>query len=81
MFDLPLRDLNLTAGGLRFKSRTGQIESDLPTACHRCNILKEAVFPGRNDAEMAPQTRYTLRRSTESIMNGLILIDTTNDEN
>ena len=55
------------AGGLKFKSWAGQI--------HRCDISsKEAVFPERNDAEMAPQTRYTLRRNTASIMKNLILI-------
>ena len=57
------------AGGLRFKSQAGQIghsvangspplrKSDtvLPTARHRCDISsKEAVLPGRNDAEMGP---------------------------
>ena len=42
-------------GGLRFKSRAGQIGLTvvLPTARHRCNISpKGALLPGRNDAEM-----------------------------
>ena len=37
------------AGGLRFKSRAGQIGHRVR---HRCdNTSKEAVLPGRNDAE------------------------------
>ena len=33
-------------GGLRFKSRVGQIDTVLPTACHRCGIFsKRAVLP------------------------------------
>ena len=54
-----VRDLNL-----------GPVKSDtvLPTARHRCNISsKGVVLLGRNDAEMGPQTRYTLRRTTASI--------------
>ena len=38
-------------------SNLGPIKSDtvLPTARHRCDIFsKEAVFPGRNDAEKGP---------------------------
>ena len=37
-------------------SNLGPVKSDtvLPKACHRCNISsKEAVLPGRNDAEMS----------------------------
>ena len=44
-------------GGLRFKSRTGQIGHSVANGlpCHCCNIsLKVAVLPGRNDAEMGP---------------------------
>ena len=47
------------AGGPRFKSRAGQI--------------KHSVAHRRNDAEVGPpQTRYTLRRNTASIMKDLI---------
>ena len=38
-------------------SNLGPVKSDvvLPTARHRCDISsKEAVLPGRNDAEMGP---------------------------
>ena len=40
-------------------SNLGPVKSDtvLPTARHRCDISsKEAVLPGRNDAEMGPAT-------------------------
>ena len=30
------------------------------------------MLPGRNDAEMGPQTRYTLRRKTTSVLKDLI---------
>ena len=44
-------------------------DSLLPTARYRCNISsKEAVLPGRNDAEKTPPTRYTLRHITASTM-------------
>ena len=52
-------------------SNLGPVKSDtvLSTARHRCNISsKETLLPWRNDAEMAPPTRYTLRRITMSIM-------------
>ena len=55
------------AEGPRFKSRTVKSDTVLPTACHRCiTSSKGAVLPGRNDAEMGSQTRYTLRRNTAS---------------
>ena len=51
----------------KVKSNTG-----LPTARHRCSISsKGAVLPWRNDANMGPKTRYTLRRNTASIMKDL----------
>ena len=40
-----------------WSSNLGPVKSDivLPTVRHRCNISsKEAVLPGRNDAEMGP---------------------------
>ena len=62
------------AGGLRFKSRTGQI-GVLQTARHHYNIsLKGAVLPGAMMRRWAPQTRYTLERDTASITEDLILI-------
>ena len=43
------------AVGLRFKSRAGQIDTELPTARLRCNISsKVTVLPGRNDTKMGP---------------------------
>ena len=58
---------------MRFKSRTVKSDTVLPTACHRCNASsKGVVLPGRNDAEMGPQTRYTLRRNTARIIKDLI---------
>ena len=43
------------AGGLEFKSRTGQIKHRLTMARHRCDVFsKEALLPGRNEAEMRP---------------------------
>ena len=43
------------AVGLRFESRACQVASVFPTVRHRCNISsKEAVLPGRIDAEMGP---------------------------
>ena len=58
-------------------SNLGPVKSDkvLPTARHRCDIsLKGAVLPRRNGAEMAPQTRYTLRRKVASIIKNLICV-------
>ena len=47
--------------------------SNQTQCCHRCEISSNgAVLPRRNDAEMAPQTRHTLRRNTASIMEDLI---------
>ena len=43
------------AGGLRFKSRAGQIEHSVANGRHRCDISpNRAVLPGRNDAEVGP---------------------------
>ena len=43
------------AGGLRFKSRVGQIGHSVVNGSPRCDIsLKEAVTPGRKDAEIGP---------------------------
>ena len=43
------------AGGLRFKSRAGQIGNGVAAAHHRSDIsLNEAVLPRRNDVEMGP---------------------------
>ena len=56
-------------------SRLGPVELDtvLLTARHRCNISwKGTVLPWRNDAEMSPATRYTLRRNTASTKKDLI---------
>ena len=42
-------------------SNLGSVKSDsvLPTARHRCRISsKEAVLPGRNDAEMGPANSF-----------------------
>ena len=48
---------------------TVKLDTVLPMARHRYDISsKGAVLPGGNDAE--PQTRYTLRRTTASIMKG-----------
>ena len=57
-------------GSLRFKSRAGQIGTVLPTARDRCNIsLKGAVLlTCAMTRRWAPQTRYTLRRNTASII-------------
>ena len=45
----------------------------LLTACHRCNLsLKEAMLPGRNDAEMGRQTCYTLRRNATALTKEMI---------
>ena len=58
----------VTRSSLERKVRGSNLESvksDVlsPTARHRCNISSiGAVLPGRNDAEMGPQTRYTLQR-------------------
>ena len=64
------------AEGTRFKSRGGQIEHNVEgkgSAC--CDVSsKEVVLRGGSDAELGPQTRYTLRCSTASIMKDLILI-------
>ena len=50
-----------------------KLDTVLPTVRHRCEIsLKGAVLPGRNDAEMGPQTHYTLWRCTASIIKYLI---------
>ena len=57
-------------------SNLGPVKSNtvLATARLRCNISsKGAVLAGRNNAEMALQTRYTLGRSTSSTMKDLIL--------
>ena len=57
---------------LRSCSNLGPVKSDkvLPTARHRCNISsKGSVLPaGAMTQRWAPQTRYTLRRNTASIM-------------
>ena len=43
------------AGGLRFKSRTGQIGHSVTNGSPPLrHSLKGAVLPGRNDAEMGP---------------------------
>ena len=43
------------SGGLRFKLWPVKSETVLSTVRHRCNISsKEAVLPGRNDAEIGP---------------------------
>ena len=43
------------AGDLSFKFRAVKSDTVLPTARHRCDVSsKEAVLPGRNDAEMSP---------------------------
>ena len=50
----------------------------LPTARHRCDISSNgAVLPGRNDAEMDSQTRYTVgcQRNTASTMKDLLDIN------
>ena len=65
--------LSLEWGGLRFKSQAGQIGKMLPTVRRRCNIsLKGTALPRSNDAEMGPQTRYTIRRNTASITIDLV---------
>ena len=60
-------------GGLRFKSRTGQIEhsvtNDLPPLRHSS---KRAVLPRAMTRRWAPPTRYTLRQITASIIKDLI---------
>ena len=54
-------------GGLRFKSRVGQIGHSVATARHRCDISsKEAVLPGCNDTKVGPQlvARFDVIQST-----------------
>jgi len=48
----------------------------LQTVCHRFNIYAAGscvAFIGVMTRRWAPPTRYTLRRNTASIMNGLFL--------
>jgi len=65
------------AGSREFKSqRPDKSYTALQTVCHRCNIyMQVAALPWRYDAtrRWAPQTRYTLRRNTASIMKGSII--------
>ena len=64
------------AGGLRFKSRVGQIvhsaADDLPALQYFFDSSCIARAQWREDGP--PPTRYTLRRNTASIMKDLILI-------
>ena len=61
------------AGGLRFKSPTSQIGHKVANSSPpRLHFFKRSYFVRRrNDAEMAPQTRYTLRRNTACIVKDL----------
>ena len=63
-------------GDLRFKSWTGQIEHSVENGwpALRHFFKRSCVALWCNDAEMASQTRYTLRRRAMSIMKDLILI-------
>ena len=61
------------AAGLRFKSWTGQIGHMLPTVRYHCNISsKEAVLPGRNDAEMGPANSLSASTNTASTLKNLV---------
>ena len=61
------------AGSLRLKSRARQIRHSVANSLPPLGIFsKGAVLSGRNDAEIAPATRYTLWRNTASIIKDLI---------
>ena len=62
------------AGGLRFKSRAGQIGHSVAKwlATVATFLRKELCCPGAMTRRWAPPTCYTLRRITASIMKDLI---------
>ena len=58
------------AGGLRFKSRAGQIGHGVATAA--AFFRKKLCCPDAMTRRWALQTRYTLRRNTGNVMKDLI---------
>ena len=61
------------AGGLRFKSRAGQLDTGCQLlATASTFLLKNLCCPGAMMRKWAPPTCYTLRRNTASIMKDLI---------
>jgi len=63
-----------SCAGIRIP-KAGQIFASLQTVHHRFNIYASscvALALWRGNGQWAPQTRYTLRRNTASIMKGLV---------
>jgi len=63
------------AGGLEFKSLTGQTLHSIANGSPLLQHLRKLLCClGAVTWRWAPQTRYMLRRNTASIMKGLVLV-------